>query len=150
MSVYNGFTSGYACQPEIDVDDVYFTVVRGSVLGQHSPVNTGEDDLPNEPLLPNVNVVRLSEDARREFTGLMSEAFREVLEEWSRKKPRLTPGALKAADAATYVGVSRSGFYQLLKNDPTLLKLSFSAGRSRRWSTSALDKWMQARQAQAV
>lgn len=80
----------------------------------------------------------------------MTEAVRKALEEQGLKKPCPPPGAVKAAGAAIYVGVSRSGFYQLLKNDPMLLRLSFTAGRSRLWSTTALDTWMQARQAEAV
>jgi hypothetical protein len=101
-------------------------------------------------LLPKVDVYRFSDSARQELATLVTEAVRTVLEEEGLKRRRLPAGALKASDAATYIGISRSGFYALLKHDPSLLQRSFTAGRSRLWPTAALDTWMLARQSESA
>ena len=82
---------------------------------------------------------------------LVGEAVCKALEGQGVKKARAAPsGALRAAAAANYIGVGRSRFYGLLKEDPELLGLSFRAGRARMWSVASLDNWMEARQVEAV
>ena len=97
-------------------------------------------------LLPKVDVVRFSDSARLELASLVSEAVRAALEEQGLKRPRVPAGALKAADAAAQIGISRSGFHTLLKHDPSLRQRFSTADRSRLWPTAALDTWMLARQ----
>jgi hypothetical protein len=72
---------------------------------------------------------------------------REALAEVGRTR-QLPAGALKAAGAAAYLGLSRSRFYELLREDPALKELSFTVGRCRLWKISALDSWIHARQSE--
>jgi predicted DNA-binding transcriptional regulator AlpA len=53
-------------------------------------------------------------------------------------------GAMRAAAAAAYIGVGRSTFYQLLRQDAQLAGSSFGIGAARMWRKEDLDAWMQA------
>ena len=75
------------------------------------------------------------------LTDLVRQAVRQEL------AAAAPPGALRAAQAADHIGVGRSRFYLLLKEDAQLLGLSFTVGTARMWPREALDRWMQARQA---
>ena len=51
---------------------------------------------------------------------------------------------MRAAAAAAYIGVGRSTFYQLLRQDAQLARSSFGVGAARMWRKEDLDMWMQA------
>jgi excisionase family DNA binding protein len=90
-------------------------------------------------LLPKVELWQLSEPAIR----ALKDVVRLVLDERGiSTKPPI--GALRAAQAATYIGVGRSKFYQLLRTEPQLQASSFRAGTARLWRKEDLDTWMQA------
>lgn len=97
-----------------------------------------------ELLLPQVAVVRLSSGVRQELADILTEVVNRALE--VRLAKFAPPAALKAADAAAHLGISRSHFYQLLRSDPHLGKLAFTAGRRRLFPIVALDEWMRAKQ----
>jgi predicted DNA-binding transcriptional regulator AlpA len=98
-------------------------------------------------LLPQVDLTRISDAARQVLTEIVTAAVWRALEEQGLRKPATPAGALRALDAAAYVGIKRSSFYKLLKEDPSLRDLSFTAGRCRMWPTIALDEWMRLRRA---
>jgi hypothetical protein len=106
-----------------------------------------ENDTPpmSSELLPKVDLWRISDEARQALIQLVKQSLREALEEQGLKKPPVPTGALRGADAAAYLGVGRSHFYGLLKEDPQLLGLSFTVGRCRMWPIAGLDEWMQLR-----
>ena len=56
-------------------------------------------------------------------------------------------GALRAAEAARYLGLGRSRFYTLLDEHPQLLAASFTVGKARMWSTASLDAWITSKHA---
>jgi predicted DNA-binding transcriptional regulator AlpA len=117
-----------------------------------APINTAARQgiyMPEE-LLPKVDLYRLSAHIRDELASLVSEAVRAALEEQGLRKPVAPAGALRGPDAAAYLGVGRSHFYDLLKEDPELLSASFTAGRCRMWPTTALDEWMQVRRTRSA
>jgi len=101
-----------------------------------------------DELLPKVELWHLGGPARQMLADLVSDAVCEALEARDLKRPKPPAGALRAKDAASYVGVSRSAFYKILDDDPQLKGLSFTVGKSRMWPTADLDSWMQARRAQ--
>jgi predicted DNA-binding transcriptional regulator AlpA len=96
-------------------------------------------------LFPKVDLWRISDEARQALIQLVKQSVREALEEQGLRKPPVPAGALRGSDAAAYLGVGRSHFYGLLKEDPQLLGLSFTVGRCRMWPTAGLDEWMQLR-----
>jgi hypothetical protein len=106
-------------------------------------LETNEGDMSD--LRKKADVYRFSDSARLQLASLVSEAVRAALEEQGLKRPRVPAGALKAVDAAQ-IGISRSGFHALLKDDPSLGQRFFTTDRSRLWPTAALDTWMLARQ----
>ena len=87
-------------------------------------------------LLPKVELWRVSDPAIQTLEDLI----RRVLAERAS-----TPvGAMRAAAAAAYIGVGRSTFYQLLRQDAQLAGSSFGIGAARMWRKEDLDAWMQA------
>jgi predicted DNA-binding transcriptional regulator AlpA len=107
-----------------------------SIVRAWIPMADGED------LLPRVDVYRLSDGIRRELARLMGDAVRDALDKCGRL-PHPT-GALKATQAAAYIGLSRSKFYEVLKKDPGLMQQSFTVGKCRLWPISTLDSWIHA------
>jgi hypothetical protein len=99
--------------------------------------------MPDE-LLPKVDLFRISGPMLEVLSDLVRQAVRQEMAEAA------PPGAMRAAQAADYIGVGRSRFYKLLKEDPQLLGLSFTVGTARMWPREALDRWMQARQAKTA
>jgi len=102
-----------------------------------------------EDLLPRVDVYGLSARIRRELACLIGDAVRDALDECGRL-PQLPSGAVKATQAAAYIGLSRSKFYEILKKDPSLIHQSFTVGKCRLWPISALDSWIHAKGKQNV
>src|SRR5262245_45414002 len=76
---------------------------------------------------------------------LVHEAVRSALEDKGLKGIRPPPGALRADQAAAYIGVGRSRFYKLLTEDSQLKSLSFTVGNCRMWAVPSLDAWMRER-----
>ena len=101
--------------------------------------------MSDEPLLPHVRVVNVSGPVLQVLADLVNEAVRAAL-----AGTGTSAGVLRAAQAADYVGVSRSRFYKLLKEDPQLEGLSFTVGTARMWPREALDRWMQNQQAKTT
>src|SRR5262245_16552350 len=91
----------------------------------------------SEELLTKVDLFRLSGPAREDLWAIL----REVLAEEGCRKA----GALRATEAAAYIGVSRSRFYELLKEDQSLEAIAVSMGEIRVWPTADLDRWLQDR-----
>jgi predicted DNA-binding transcriptional regulator AlpA len=87
-------------------------------------------------LFPKVELWQLSEHA----IHTLEEIMRRVLAEQATSPT----GAMRAAQAAAYIGVGRSKFYELLRTDPSLRTCSFRAGTARMWRKEDLDAWMQA------
>jgi predicted DNA-binding transcriptional regulator AlpA len=97
--------------------------------------------LSGNDLLHRVELCAVSGPARELFKQLL----REVLTE--QGGPGAPVGALRAADAAAYVGVSRSSFYVILKQDPALAAIAVAMGDYRVWRPPDLDQWLQDRRA---
>ena len=79
-------------------------------------------------LLPKVEVWRLPEHVTR----ALKDAMRIVLDERDHRASALV-GGMRAKEAATYLGIGRSKFYQLLKHDVDLMGSSFGVGTARMW-----------------
>lgn len=77
---------------------------------------------------------------------LTASQLRQLIEEVVLKKlgqQESTPaGALRPKEAAAHIGVGRSKFYELLKEDPQLAEASFQVGTARMWRKEDLDAWM--------
>jgi excisionase family DNA binding protein len=91
-------------------------------------------------LLHKVELCALSGDARQ----LLKDLIREVFAESGLALPRET-GALRAKEAAAYLGIGKTRFHELLKEDPNLDAASIRVGRARVWPKEALDKWLKAK-----
>jgi len=101
--------------------------------------------MPADDLLHRVDVRRISTDVQQQLLDIAKQAVREVLAEQRPKKPLAPTGALRAKAAATYIGISRTRFYELLDEDSSLAASAFPIGKkARAWPTAALDRWMQA------
>lgn len=98
-----------------------------------------------DDLLPRVDVHRLSETIRQDIINLVGDAVRDVMFELAAKRRQLPAGALKAAEAAAYLSLSRSKFYEVVKEDAVLLQSSFKVGKCRLWPIASLNSWIQAR-----
>jgi hypothetical protein len=94
----------------------------------------------SDELLPRVDLFRISGPMLEALTDLVRQAVRQ---EMAAAAPA---GALRAADAARYLGLGRSKFYVMLKADPELMGASFCVGTARLWSREALDGWMRTKQ----
>jgi predicted DNA-binding transcriptional regulator AlpA len=88
-------------------------------------------------LLHRVEICAISDDSRE----LLKQLVREVLVERGFTQPKET-GALRAKEAAAYIGIAKTRFYQLIKEDPLLGAASYNVGRSRAWPKAILDKWL--------
>jgi predicted DNA-binding transcriptional regulator AlpA len=97
-------------------------------------------------LLPKVEVYRLSDRAQQEFAQVLREAMQKFFEKRNEPGEQQRPAALGANDAAAYLGISRSLFYELRDEDPTF-PTPIRFGRRRLWLISGLDNYMMARQA---
>src|SRR6188472_1360594 len=75
-----------------------------------------------DELLPKVDLFRISDPMLEVLTSLVRQAVRQ---EMAAAAPA---GALRAADAARYLGLGRSKFYAMLKADPELMGASFCVG----------------------
>src|SRR5687768_1790089 len=94
--------------------------------------------MPSQDLLHQVRLCDVSADAREQLKVLL----REVLAE----HPKMTPvGALRAAEAAAYIGLSRSKFYVMLKEDAALAAMAVPVSDTRVWRPPDLDQWLQDR-----
>lgn len=94
-------------------------------------------------LLPKVEVWRITDQVALALHELVKDAVRKVLEEEGLRRAPVQPEALRINEAARYVGVGRSTFYKLMKEDDHhLMSTSFTAGRCRMWTKAALDEWM--------
>jgi predicted DNA-binding transcriptional regulator AlpA len=71
---------------------------------------------------------------------LVEDSVRKVLAEKSGSAPT---GALRAQQAASYIGVGKRKFYYLLHNDPELAQACLRIGAARVWPKAALDAWME-------
>jgi predicted DNA-binding transcriptional regulator AlpA len=102
-----------------------------------------------DDLLPRVDVYGLSDRIRHELTRLVADA---VSDAFARRgtTPQLPTGALRAKQAAAYIGLSRSKFYEVLKNDRVLMQHSLTVGKCRLWPISVLDTWIQAKGKQNI
>jgi len=71
--------------------------------------------------------------------------LRKLFEEVKGARPEndVQVGALKAEQAASYLGISRRSFYYLLKDDPDLDQACFIVGVAKRWPKAELDAWME-------
>jgi hypothetical protein len=100
-------------------------------------------DLPAMPedLLHRVDVRSIAGPVLDVLRDLMSEAVREALEAKGLGQPA---GALKSAEAARYIGISRARLYELLKTDPIIKASSIKQGKSRLFLRDGLDQWLQA------
>jgi predicted DNA-binding transcriptional regulator AlpA len=96
--------------------------------------------MADEILLPQVAVHRLTEHALGELKALFSAVVRDALD--ARQRLRVPPGALRAPQAAAYIGISKSLFYQQLKEYPELQAASFTIGKARCWPIPVLDEWI--------
>jgi hypothetical protein len=101
-----------------------------------------------DDLLPRVDVYRLSAQMREELVNIVNAAVRAALEEQGLTKRPAPEGALRGRAAAKYIGISPSHFYDLLKKDPALAKLSYQVGKSP--YVEGLNQWMRNRTAQPV
>jgi predicted DNA-binding transcriptional regulator AlpA len=97
-----------------------------------------------DDLLHRVDVRRISADAQQQIPELVRQAVREEL---ARKSDAPT-GALRVREAAVYIGLRRTRFLDLLKEDPVLAGLEFKVGRARCWPREGLDQWLRERAAQ--
>jgi predicted DNA-binding transcriptional regulator AlpA len=71
---------------------------------------------------------------------LVEDGMRKVLDEKQSSGPA---GALRAEQAASYIGVKRRSFYYLLREDPDLNQACFRVGTTRLWPKAELDAWME-------
>ena len=82
-----------------------------------------------EDLLHRVELCRISPAGRRALDDLVQQAVSDVLEKLGLVKPQVAnttlrevpTTALRAKEAAAYIGVGRSTFYTLVKEDLHLL-----------------------------
>jgi excisionase family DNA binding protein len=88
-------------------------------------------------LLHKAEMCALSGDARDVIKAIV----REALAEAGLALPRET-GALRAKEAAAYLGIAKTRFYKLIKEDPALGAASVRVGRSRSWPKHVLDDWL--------
>jgi predicted DNA-binding transcriptional regulator AlpA len=88
--------------------------------------------------------VGLSDAAREEIAQIVAAAVDRAMAQLGSKRGSVAPAALKAADAARFLGVGRSTFYNLLKADAALMAASFKIGTSRVWAIEVLDDWLRA------
>jgi hypothetical protein len=65
-------------------------------------------------------------------------------------QPTVAPAAFKAAEAATYIGISKSAFYELLKANPDLDGASIYLGATRVWPKRFLDLFLEQKQGQRL
>jgi predicted DNA-binding transcriptional regulator AlpA len=100
-----------------------------------------------DDLLHRVDVRRISTDVQQQLLDIAKQAMRDVLAEQRHQKSFASAGALRAKAAAAYIGISRTRFYELLDEDPSLAASAFPVGKkARAWPTAALDRWMQAQE----
>ena len=110
-----------------------------------------EPQMPtSDDLLPRVALYQLCDAARREIAELVQGAVHEVLQLNGLSRPVTPAGALKARDAARYIGLSRARLYELLREDPIIKEASITSGRARLFLTTGLDQWLRAKQAKRV
>jgi hypothetical protein len=83
---------------------------------------------------------------RQELAGLVTEAVRAEIEKQFQQKPITLTAALKAREAARYLGISRGSFYNLLQVDKELAGASIYIGDARVWPIRFLDIWLERRQ----
>jgi excisionase family DNA binding protein len=58
------------------------------------------------------------------------------------KQSSAQAAALRPDEAADYIGLGRSKFYELLDQDAWLRKASFKIGTARLWRREDLDAWL--------
>jgi excisionase family DNA binding protein len=90
-------------------------------------------------LLHRVELCAISAATRE----LIKDLIREVRDEQGRAQPKQV-GALRAKEAAAYLGIAKTRFYKLIQEDAALGAASYRVGRSRAWPKEALDNWLQA------
>jgi|SRR5262245_29217338 len=83
---------------------------------------------------------------RQELAGLVTEAVRTELEKRFPQRAITPTAALKAREAAGYLGISRGSFYNLLQVDKELAGASTYIGDARVWRIRFLDVWLERRQ----
>jgi hypothetical protein len=66
------------------------------------------------------------------------------------RRHKVTSAALKPYDAARYIGVSRTRFYELLLVDQELADAAISIGSSRLWPVEFLDRWLAKHQGKKI
>lgn|SRR5262245_9102763 len=87
---------------------------------------------------------------RQELAGLVTEAVRTELEKRFPQRAITPTAALKAREAARYLGISRGSFYNLLQVDKELAGASIYIGDARVWSIIFLDAWLAQKQGQQI
>ena len=75
---------------------------------------------------PSRRTLRISPDGREALDAIIQQAVSQALEKLGLKPKR----PLHTDEAADYIGVGRSSFYALMKEDPSLHAASFTVGRS--------------------
>jgi len=63
-----------------------------------------------------------------------------------RGQPSILPAAFRAGEAATYLGISKSAFYELIKANPDLDGAGIYLGGTRVWPKRFLDQWLEQKQ----
>ena len=91
--------------------------------------------MPANDLLHPVRLHDVSADARE----LIKQLLREVLQEGVTQ-----PAVLRSEQAWVYLGISKTRFYKLIREDAYLKAASFRVGAARLWPREGLDAWIKA------
>jgi predicted DNA-binding transcriptional regulator AlpA len=75
--------------------------------------------MSKEPLLPRVHVVELSPAALESIAKAMSAGLAKAVAQAANKRGRVPPTALSAREAAEFLGIGRSLFFEIRREDPT-------------------------------
>jgi predicted DNA-binding transcriptional regulator AlpA len=75
--------------------------------------------MSKEPLLPRVYVVELSPAALEDIATALSPALAKAVAQVAKKRGRVSPAALSSREAAEFLGIGRSLFFEIRRDDPT-------------------------------
>ena len=84
-------------------------------------------------LLHQVRLCDLSPDGREQLKQLLREVLLEGVTQ---------PATMRPEQAWAYLGISKSRFYKLIREDAHLKAASFRVGAARLWPREALDAWI--------
>jgi predicted DNA-binding transcriptional regulator AlpA len=100
--------------------------------------------MSKEPLLPRVYVVELSPAALEDIATALSRALAKAVAQAAKKMGRVPPIALSAREAAEFLGIGRSLFFEIKREDSTFPKPA-RVGQRTLYPQAELQAWFESK-----